>query len=198
VQHRLRRAHDDHEIGLDERTVDPQRRVRRVAQRDELRVFDVVHDHVPVKAAGELGGDERFELSLRRAARKTRDDENRLVPGRDSVELELVDDGGDRMRPGIVRRAGDRQRRRLHHDRRARPAARVRLEAVARERETQRIAYRGPDVGDSLCGGRRTQDDGVVGSGRKHEPRPGEQRNARHPSPEAFRPSAPDDSVELP
>ena len=147
---------------------------------DELRILDVVHDHLAVKAAREFGRDERLQLSLRRAARETRCDEDRLVAGRDPVPLELRHDGGDRVLAGIVRRAGNRQRRRLDHDRRACPAPCLRLERVACEREPQRVAHRSADVGDRFCGRRRAEDDGVVGRACHDEPSPREQRNARH------------------
>jgi len=67
-----------------------------------------MHDDVAVEAAGELRRHERLQLALRRTSRETRGDENRLVAGRDPVPLELGDDRGDRVLPGVVRRAGDR------------------------------------------------------------------------------------------
>ncbi len=155
VQHRLGGAHDDHEIGLDECSVDAQRRARRVVEPDELRILDVVHDHLAVKATRELGSDEGLERTLRRSAGETRCDEKRLIPRRDAVPLELRDDGGDRQLARIVRRARNRQRRRLDDDRRASAAPRERLEPIARKREAQRVAHRGADVGNGSPGRRR-------------------------------------------
>src|SRR5581483_4898516 len=111
VHHRLRSADDDDEIGLDEGTVDTQRRPRAAVERDEL--------------------------ALRRPPCKPGSDEQRLVARRDAEPLELVDDGGDGELARVERSARDRQRRRLDDDRRARGAPRERLERVALEREAE-------------------------------------------------------------
>ena len=57
---------------------------------------------------------------MRGAAREPAGDKEGLVPGRDTEPLELVHHRADRQRARIARRPGDRQRRRLDDDCRAR------------------------------------------------------------------------------
>jgi hypothetical protein len=64
VQHGLGCADDDDEVRLGERAVDSERRSRRLVERHELGVLDVVDDDVSVKAAGELRRDERLEVTV--------------------------------------------------------------------------------------------------------------------------------------
>src|SRR5581483_9443772 len=189
VHHRLRSADDDDEIGLDEGTVDTQRRPRAAVERDELLVLDVVHDDVAVEPAREVGRHERLELALRRPPCKPGSDEQRLVARRDAEPLELVDDGGDGELARVERSARDRQRRRLDDDRRARGAPRERLERVALEREAERVAHGRADVRDRLTRRRRPQDDRVVGCRRDDEPRAREERDSRHYRPGTCRTS---------
>jgi hypothetical protein len=73
----------------------------------------------------------------------------------------------------IVRRARDRQRRRLDDDRRPRAAPRERRQPFALEREAERVAHRRADVGDALAGRGRSQDDRVVRRACDDEPRAG-------------------------
>ena len=170
VQHRLGGADDDDEVGVDERRVHAQRRLRRVLQLDELGVLDVVDDDTPVEPPRQLRGHERPELPLRRAPREPAGDEDRLVAGRDAEPLELAHDRADRELARVRRDARNRQRRRLDDDRRPGAAARQRLERLALEREPERVPHRGRDVGDAGARRRRTEHDRVVGSRGDDEP----------------------------
>jgi hypothetical protein len=91
VQRRLRRADDQHEVGFEQRAVDAKRRGgRSVTQVDELLVLDVVHRHVAVEPAREVGLDEGPEVPVAEPAREPAGDEQRLVAGRDPEPFELV------------------------------------------------------------------------------------------------------------
>ncbi len=169
VQHRLGGAHDEDELGLDERAIHPERRLRRVVEHGELGVLGVVDDDVTVEAAGEVARDEPFELALRRPPRKAARDEDRLVAARDSEPLELVDHRADRKLARIGRAARDRQCGRLDDDRRSPASAHERLERLSFEREAERVAYRRADVRDAHARRRRTEHDRVVRRGRDDE-----------------------------
>ena len=175
MQHRLGGRHDDDEIRLDERRVDACR-----AHRDEPGILGVVHGHVTVEAAREVGRDERRELPLPGAAREPTGDEDRLVPARHAEPLELVHRGSDRELPRVALCAGNRQRGRLDDDRRPPRAAGALGERRPREREAERLAHGRRHVVERVARGRRAQDDRVVGHVEDRDPSPREERDPRH------------------
>jgi hypothetical protein len=139
-----------------------------------------VDDEMSVEAAGELRRHEETQLFLRRPPRKARRNEERLVPGGDAEPLELVDDSRDGVLSRVVRGTGDGQSGRLDDDRRAPAAPDEGLEALALEREAQRVANSRGDVCDGLPRRWRAQDDGIVRGRREDEPRAGEERDPLH------------------
>ena len=182
MENRLGRAHGEHEIGVEERPVGADRHVARHLEVDELRILGVVDHDLAVKAPREAGGDdaEAFELAAMRPPREPGGDEQRLPLGGDACALELDRGRGECRLSRVVQGAGDRQRRRLDHDRRPAAAGDERLERIAREREPERVADRRAHVGDLLARRRRPQHDRIVGSVHDHDPGPEKQWQLRH------------------
>src|SRR5439155_24101977 len=89
-------------------------------------------------------------------------DERRLALGRDADAFELGGRRGERGPAGIVRSAGQRQRRRLDHDRRPPTSTCERGERLAGEWEAERVADRGLHVVEGLARRGRPKDDRVV------------------------------------
>ena len=136
-------------------------RVRR-ADLDQVFPLDVVHLDMAVEAPRELRRDERLQLLATRAPGQASGDEQRLVAGRDTEPLELVDSRGDGGLPRILFGSRQRQLRRFDHDRDACAPRHERLERLAGEREAQRIANRRADVRDRVAGWRRPEHERVV------------------------------------
>ena len=162
VEHGLGGGDAEDEIRLDEERVDAQRRSAGVSDVDEVGRLGVVHLDPAVKAAGERRREQRLELALAGSPVEPAGDEDRLARGRDAEPLQLVDRGGERVAARIAGRARKRQLGRLDDERRRAAARDERLERRAREREAERIAYRGGDVDDALGGPPRPQHDAVA------------------------------------
>ena len=164
-----RDGHDD--VGLDERGVDAAAADARLADVDEVRALGVVHLDAAVEPSGELRVDEQLELAVAGPAGEARGDEQRLPLEGRAGAVELGHRRGDRGPARIVRRSGDRERRRLDDDRRPAAARDERLERLAGEREAERVANGSRDVGDRLAGRRRSEHDVVVRRLHDGEPR---------------------------
>ena len=78
--------------------------------------------------------------------------------------------------------AGDGERGRLDHDRRARRARHERLDRLACEWEREGVAHGGRDVDDPRRRRGRSEDDVLVTNGNVDDPRAGEKRNTTHRS----------------
>ena len=113
-----------------------------------------MHGDAAAEAPREVRRDdaELLELPICEPAGEAAGDQQRLVLNRHTRVGELVDDPCDGRLPGVVLRRRNRKRRRFDHDRRAPAALHERLEGLADERETERVADRGADVGDCLAG----------------------------------------------
>ena len=178
VQDGLRRAHDHDEVRLDElrRHSNPRR-----AGRDpgECGVRGIVHHHSTVETAPQLRRHERSDLPSAHAAGEPTGNEQGLLAGRHAELLERLAHRRDREPSRIAHHASDRQRRRLHHDRRAAGTRGERLQRLPVERKAQRLFGGGLDV---RCPARRgrSQQPGV-GRGRRHDDAgSGEEGDARH------------------
>src|SRR2546430_16601696 len=90
----LFRSHD--RIRAHERRVNSERNRVRRADLDQVFPLDVVHLDMAVEAPRELRRDERLQLLATRAPGQASGDEQRLVAGRDTEPLQLVDSRGDR------------------------------------------------------------------------------------------------------
>ena len=174
MQHRLGGADRDDGVGLDERPVDASVPSPDV---DEVGILRVVDRHLAAEAQREVGRDEALDHAPARPPGEPGRDEQGLALGRDADPLELVRGGGDRRLARVARGAGDRERGRLDEDRRPAAARDERLERLAREREPQRVADGGADVGDRLPRRRGRRDrDGALAAVDDDEPRAVEER----------------------
>jgi len=178
VQHGLRRAHGDDEVGLDELAGNAHPwRVGRDS--GELRIGCVVDGDDAVEAPAKLRSDECRYLRPAHAAAEPARDEQRLAAGLDAELFERFADGRDRQAPRVGGHAPDRQGRRLDHDRHTGPRCHERLERLSVQRESQRLARRCLDV--RRAPRRRRSQDTRVGRRRgHHEARAGDERDARH------------------
>ena len=120
--------------------------------------------HLAAEAPGEAGRDDAhaLEVTAVRPAHQAGRDEKRLALGGDADPLELRGRRGERGLARIVRRSGKRQRGRLDHDRRSPASPCQRRERLAGQRETERVADRGPHVVERFPRRRRPQHDRVV------------------------------------
>ncbi len=118
VNHRLGRADADDHVRLDELSCDPQGPAFVVAELDQLRVLDVVHDHLPVERPREGRREQPVELPASRASRQPGSDENRLALVGYAEVSQFLDGRTDGRTPRIDRRARQRQRRHVGDDRR--------------------------------------------------------------------------------
>ncbi len=160
VQDRFGRGHRDDEVGIHQRSVDPE--ATGVIHVDEVGASGVVHFHASVEPARELRVNEQFEISMAGAPSETAGHEERLPFERRPGAVELRHRRRDRRSPRVVHRTGDRQSRRLDDDRGTAATRNERLDGLAREREAQRVANRGRHVRDRLPGRRRSEHDVVL------------------------------------
>ena len=90
VEHGLRRAQREHDVGLEERRVDAYVAQAVAVHGDELRRLGVVHLDRAAEPARELGRHELVDLTPCGAAREPAGDEDRGVLGPDPDALELA------------------------------------------------------------------------------------------------------------
>ncbi len=103
----------EHEIGLHESRMD----ASSAGDGHERVVLGVVDDDPPAERPGLWRGENAFEVALAEAAPEPARHEDRLALVRDPAALELRHGHGDRRLPGVLRGAGQRERRRLDEDR---------------------------------------------------------------------------------
>ena len=132
---------------------------------DELLALAVVHDDVAAKVAGTVAAHEPLELPPPGTPAEAAGDEDGLPVAGDSCRGERLEHRGQRVASRIVRGGGDGECGRLHHDRDAAAPRRCGPERRPRERVAERLGDRGADVGDRIDGGRRREQDRVVGEG---------------------------------
>ena len=178
VQHGLCRRDGQHEVGLDEIRMD----ATRSPETDQRVVFRVVHHDPAVELARLRRRKEPLEIALGETAAEPACHEDRLALVRHAAPLELLDRCRDRRLPGVLRRAGQRERRRLDEDRRPSATRRQAFERGPRQREAERVPNRGRDVDDPLGRRRRPKNDVIVPGRHQDDARAGEQRNAAHGS----------------
>jgi hypothetical protein len=119
---------------------------------DELRRGGVVHLDPSVEATRVLGVEQALELVVAGAAVEATCDEDRLALRPDAQALELVDGGGEGVAARVVECARQRQLGRLDDQCHTPFPCRQGLERRAGEREAERVADRGSDVGDRVAG----------------------------------------------
>ena len=137
-----------------------------------------MHLDAAVEPSRELGVNEELQLAVAGLPGEPSGDEQRLFVERSARAVELDHRRGDRGAARVVRRSRDRERGRLDDDGRAAAARDERLERLPGERETERVANGGRDVGDRLDRGRRSEHDGVLAGVHHGEPRAVRQRQA--------------------
>ena len=180
VKHCLGRRHGDDEIGLDEPSVDPQRRAAHVAEVDQIRRLGVVSLDQAVEPAGSQRWKEGLLLAVSGPAVETPGDEDRLLRRWNAQSLELGECGGERLAAGVVRGARQRQLRCLHDDRRPPAALDEGLERCTGERKAKRVAHRRTDVRNSFGGRWGPEHERVVGGVDDGDARARRHRDPRH------------------
>jgi hypothetical protein len=107
-------------------------------------------------------------------------DEDRLPFVGDSVALELLDRDRDRSLARVLRRTGERERRRLDEHRRTSSAGDEAGERRPGERKAKRVTHGAGHVDDVRRRGRGTKDDVSLVHGHEDDPRAREQGNTPH------------------
>ena len=139
-------------------------------------------DDLPVERSRKGGREEAIELAASGPAPETGRDENRLALVRDAEVPQLLDGGADGRSPRVDRRAGQRQRRHVGHDRRP-PSAWTTPASGGPESGKRRASRTAAPTSVIAWRSRlgRHEHDGVVGSVDDEEPRPREERDAHGP-----------------
>ena len=153
VQHRLRGADGDDEIGLEERAVDAQWNRADLSELDRLRVLRVVDADRAREPAREARRHDPqvLERAAVGAAHQPGRDEKGLALGRNPGSLELRGGCLERFLARILLRSREWQRRRLDHDRRASAAGSERGQRLSGERKAERVTDGGSHVGVRLA-----------------------------------------------
>ena len=150
--------------------------------RDERLVLGIVDDDLAAEGACLRGREKPLEVALAEAATEPARDEDRLTLVGHTAALELGDRDRDCRLTGVLRSAGQRQRRRLDENRRPSSTCDKLVERSTGEREAQRVSGGRLNVDDPL--GRRgwTEDHVVVARRNEDDARAREQWNATHGS----------------
>ena len=166
----------EHEIGLHESRMDasPARDGRQPV------VLRVVDDDPPAERPRLWRGEDAFEVALAEPPPEPARHEDRLALVRYPAALELRDRHRDGRLTSVLRRAGQRERRRLDEDRCSSAWCDERVQPTAGERKAECIADGCLHVDDPPGRGGRTKDDVVVARRNEDDTRPRKQRNATH------------------